>query len=106
MQQEITIKDSGKDEVKSVITFFMETKGWVLRILNLGSNIMMRIRMHSSMKWDEGKTIVGAWEVSVVIVGWFGVVGSLVKGLSKDQVGCDEIELAKSLVASNCWCIT
>jgi hypothetical protein len=36
------------------------------------------------MKWDEGKTIVGAWEVSVVIVGWFGVVGSLVKGLSKD----------------------
>jgi hypothetical protein len=54
----------------------METKGWVLRILNLGSNIMMRIRMHSSMKWDEGKTIVGAWEVSVVIVGWFGVVGS------------------------------
>jgi len=34
MQWGITIKDSGKDEVKSVITFFMETKGWVLSILN------------------------------------------------------------------------
>jgi hypothetical protein len=43
MQWGITIKDGGKDEVKSVITFFMETKGWVLSILNLGSIIMMRM---------------------------------------------------------------